>query len=1330
MKIRKKNALIAATAAFAVAFAAGGAALKVNVNADEAESEILTMRRGASVRIADDYAQNGIRFELNMQKSDYEDLKESNPNVVFGMFIAPVDYETLYAPLTEENLTGENAKYGWAEKLEDGTYGKYTGTKTQIINLVTDEMGERDGAMVWYASLVNLLHGENGGTDNRNREFIGIGYMKAGDVYTFAARNDNVRSMTYVAQQAREKDTKLTETQKTALYENYIKGFVNTDVSYTVNYVYDNGLEKTATTTTQTAKLDSEIVITPEESVAQDGFVYSAAEPQLKSTAYANGKTQFTVNYKQSPEYEIDFKNAAVEGNKITGEDFIAESTGTNATTLATSENGLKVSGSTAWQGVNFRFPASRLKPETKYNVRLSLKGNGGKAYLGVNYYNAEGKSYDTRYDNAGNATPLYRTEFSNGGNFWSPSADGTEIIAQFVTPHVRFSELVVYVASTESGAYAYEIPSVEIFERGENSDYGLTITAEKNGKNVPFGWLGAAKGVVGTTYDLSADQGNLAGKVTWTSSDESVATVDNGRVTFKKAGKAEIKAALGDHADYANFTVYDAGGNYSVTSGNAKLVYDAENPADFVLDVTEGKNFKVLQISDPQVADMSQIRSGREVNGGLQLLWADRDFSVYNKLKKTIEETQPDLILLAGDIIYGEFDDNGEMAKELISFFEARKIFYAPVFGNHDNESAQGTSWQVRQYLNSEYCLFARGTVTGNCNYTISVKQGEKWLSNIYMLDTNGCIYNTAKASDNLPQGLYDSTVNDMIAKDEAISAYQSNAATSDMACMHIPVANFYNVLTKYGFDEKHLDVNLADNATAKANGDFGHVKAEKNSLNLVSDKHRAYDIGEIFGRIGVKNALAGHCHFTNTSAVADNGVRYTFGLKAGLIPEATAGETGGTTFTFGENGFTAAPYYDNYANNTLTGVKETTNIIAYGETENGYRVAYGNKDDLAFIRFKTAYTLKAGANYTLSVKLRVNTLNNTALTNLHIDDNYNNEKFLNNWTEIGETNGKKEYTIKRNFQAMADGDFLLRLACSHAAEYYSYNVELFDVTLEEKDYSNNTLTGLNGDTAFTNEQTENGWNIYFNKSADWNTIVFNTKYSVAAQKEYRLTVKLRIDQLSGTNTKGEIIGISNFYIDNQDGGDIPLTTNKWKELTPENGNDGSKYYIQEIIFTASSDKDFVLRLACNFNGNYIVDAEIYDVTIEEFGVFASQNGFATWERTQTGATVKLNFTGWTTPKITTKTKVESGKKYTVTFNVSDFSNTLQDSISGCFVQNYNGTSNEWKALSVGENTFTVSADSDGVLILTFAFNDSAKNGSTITFTISDFTVTEAAEA
>ena len=992
MKIRMRNALIAVLAVFAVTFMVFGATLRFKASADTTGTEILTIRQGASVRITDDYAQNGIRYQLNMKKSDYENLKATSPDVVFGMFIAPADYETRYAPLIEENLVGNSAYYGWAEKLPDGTYGEYTGSKKQIINLVTDEMCEKDGEMVWYASLVNLLRGENDGVDNRDREFIGIGYMKVGDKYTFASRNDNARSMTYVAQQAREKDTKLTESQKTALYDNYIKDFINNDVSYNVNYVYDDGLTKTTETKTQTAKLDSEVVVTPMESVAKDGFVYSTTQTELKSTAYANGRTQFTVTYKQAPEYEINLKDATVENNKIVGDGYTVESTVTGASTLTASKNGLKVSGATIWHGVKFCFSASGLKPETKYSVRIPWKGNGGKVYFGVDYYDTNNNSYDTKYDysNNGASSPLYRTEYANNGSFYTPSQDGAEFTAEFVTPHVRFTSLVIYMATAETTTYEYEIPSIEIFERGESNDYGLTITAKENGKDVPFGWLGAMKGVVGTTYTLSADKGNLDGEVTWSSTNENVATVDNGIVTFKSAGKAEIKATLGGHADYANFTVYGADGEYSVSSGNARLVYEKANPADFVLDVTEGENFKILQISDPQVADMTQIRDGRVINDGLKLIWADRDFSVYTKLKKTIEETQPDLILLAGDIIYGEFDDNGKMAQELISFFEARQIYYAPIFGNHDNESSQGTSWQVRQYLNSEYCLFARGTVTGNCNYNISVKQGGTWISNIYMLDTNGCIYNEAIKSDNLAQGLYDSTVNDMIAKDRAISDYQNNATTSDMACMHIPVANFYNSLKKYGFNENNLDVNLAGNATAEANGDFGHVKASANSMNLVSDKYRTYDIGAIFEQIGVKNVLAGHCHFTNTSATMENGVRYTFGLKAGLIPEATAGETGGTTFTYGANGFTAEHYYDNYEGNTLTGVNATTNIVAYGETEKGYRVAYGNSENWKFIQFKTAYALKTGANYSLSMKLRVNSLQNIQVTRLFVDDNF----------------------------------------------------------------------------------------------------------------------------------------------------------------------------------------------------------------------------------------------------------------------------------------------------------------------------------------------------
>lgn len=1328
MKSKRKNIFATIIAAVAVACAACGTALGVvGATAEETQGDIVTMNRGAFVRVTDDYAKNGIRFELNMQKRDYDDAKALDPDAVFGMFIAPADYEDTYGALTPENLTGDGAIYGWAEKQADGTYGKYTGDKTQIINLVTDAMDEKDGKMVWYASIVNILNGANGGTDNRSREFIGIGYMKTSDGYTFAERNDNVRSMTYLAQQAIEKNADISEEVRTSLYDNYVKDFSDTDVNYTVNYVYDDGVNKTAVSETKNAKLGSEVDVTPLESVVKDGFTYFTQEKELKSVAYANDKTQFTVNYKQKAAYEADLKGVEVKSGKVTLDGFVAESSyGKNETTLSTTENGLKVSGSAVWRGVDFRFSAENIKPETKYSARVTLQGSGAKTYLGVDYLNEKGTSYDAK--NA--STSLYRTEFTDGGKFWYPDGE-QEIVVEFVTPHVKFFELSLSVACAESKAYEYVISSVELFERGEESEYGLTVTAEENGKNVPFGWLGSVSGVVGENYTLKAEQGNISGDVIWSSSNESVATVNDGTVTFKKSGKAEIVATLGAHKAYANFTVYNSDGSYSATSGNVSLVRDEVNPADFVLSVAADKQFKILQISDPQVADMNQVRNGRILNDGLKILWSDRDFSVYNKLKKTIEETKPDLILLAGDVIYGEFDDNGSIARELIKFFEDRRIFFAPVFGNHDNESAKGTAWQARQYLNSEYCLFARGTVTGNCNYSISVRQGEKWLSNIYMLDTNGCIYNNAYAQDNLQQGLYESTVNDMIAKDKAISAYQGNADTSDFACMHIPVANFYTALNKYGFGADKLDINLNNLAAAQANGDFGRVNAAENALDLVSDKDRSYDIGSVFAQIGVKNVLAGHCHFTNSSVVADNGVRYTFGLKAGLIPEATAGETGGTTFTYGADGFTAAHYYDNYADNTIKGVVEIkdvepTNIIAYGETEDGYRVAYGGTANWAYIRFKTPFGVQEGKTYKLTVNLRVNSLDNTALSSLNIDDSLHVNAFLNNWQEVGVINGKKEYRVTRTFVAeSAAEEFTIRLCCSHAVEQYSYDVEVFNVTLDEKDFSNNALTSLKGDTACTNERTETGWNIAWSGTGDWTEIGFNTKYSIVKNNDYKVTAKLRVNKL-------ETAAVNNFYLDSglvNGGGNAcgMALTNAWIS----SGESG--VYTLATTFTANDTLDLVLRLACNYNGTYSFDVELFDITLENavlppFTKVVDKTLVGTI--TESGAQYRMaNKGGWATCIATTKYTLTKGQKYTVSFVVSDISD--ESKVGNIHFNSALGEVN-WSCITTGTKnesggyvcTIPITAKDDGILDWGFAVNAEADG---LTFVVSDFTVVEA---
>lgn len=84
----------------------------------------------------------------------------------------------------------------------------------------------------------------------------------------------------------------------------------------------------------------------------------------------------------------------------------------------------------------------------------------------------------------------------------------------------------------------------------------------------------------------------------------------------------------------------------------------------------------------------------------------------------------KPDLIIITGDVIYGETDDSGEVWKQLISVMDSFQIPWGFCFGNHDNESAKGVQWQVDTAMAAEYCCFAQGNVTGNSNYNILIEQ------------------------------------------------------------------------------------------------------------------------------------------------------------------------------------------------------------------------------------------------------------------------------------------------------------------------------------------------------------------------------------------------------------------------------------------------------------------------------------------------------------------------------------------------------------------------------------------------------------------------------
>ena len=191
---------------------------------------------GASVRL--DENGNGIRYHVAMPADEHTALEENTAysSVVYGILVAPADYEKTYGALNKANVFGLDsngnavtAKYDWAVKDENGDW-QYdeNSSKTRIMNFRTGTLTEYtaqngDSMAGYYGSIVNLNE------DNIVRDFVGVGYIQYTEEatgktnYVFAERNDNVRSMAEVARLAIASD-EVSTTDKALLKQTYLSG--------------------------------------------------------------------------------------------------------------------------------------------------------------------------------------------------------------------------------------------------------------------------------------------------------------------------------------------------------------------------------------------------------------------------------------------------------------------------------------------------------------------------------------------------------------------------------------------------------------------------------------------------------------------------------------------------------------------------------------------------------------------------------------------------------------------------------------------------------------------------------------------------------------------------------------------------------------------------------------------------------------------------------------------------------------------------------------------------------------------------------------------------
>ncbi len=309
-------------------------------------------------------------------------------------------------------------------------------------------------------------------------------------------------------------------------------------------------------------------------------------------------------------------------------------------------------------------------------------------------------------------------------------------------------------------------------------------------------------------------------------------------------------------------------------------ILFSLMNVPDFLVEIPTGRDPIILQLSDTQIIDAGQARDGR--TGIDKNFWAtgNMDVRCFNYLREIVTATNPDFIIITGDVVYGEFDDNGTALQKFIAVMESFQIPWSPVFGNHDNESKMGVDWQCKQFENAEYCLFEQKQLSGNGNYSVGIAQGGELKRVFYMMDTHAC----GHASDeSLANG---HTYKDFAGfKNDQIEWYTKQITilkelspnTKISFAYHIQQNVFGEALAKYGFDQSKdaQNINL-HTMQDKAESDFGYVGAK---LKGPWDVNKSVYNG--MKALGVDSIFVGHVH-ENSASVMYDGIRFQFGQKS----------------------------------------------------------------------------------------------------------------------------------------------------------------------------------------------------------------------------------------------------------------------------------------------------------------------------------------------------------------------------------------------------------------------------------------------------------------
>ena len=291
------------------------------------------------------------------------------------------------------------------------------------------------------------------------------------------------------------------------------------------------------------------------------------------------------------------------------------------------------------------------------------------------------------------------------------------------------------------------------------------------------------------------------------------------------------------------------------------------------VLIKEKNKDFKIINLTDIHFSDYGYRMF---LNPEHELL-----------MRRIIEAEKPDLIMLTGDMVCGDESDYYSI-RRITDMLESYGIPWAPVFGNHDDESNCDLNYLADVMMSSPHCLMKKGDPEmGVGNYIVNIAEKNEdgslnVVSSLLFMDSHHSQPNEKQqkwvkwACDGI-NGLTDKTAEISV-------------------IMHIPLPEY-----QYAYD---LYYDSAAKKWKEGSEGYGELH-EKICCERDADgepvQRGFFDVLKNAGM--VKHVICGHEHMNDFSVKYD-GIRLTYCMKLGRSSGYQPGFNGASVFTVDSEG------------------------------------------------------------------------------------------------------------------------------------------------------------------------------------------------------------------------------------------------------------------------------------------------------------------------------------------------------------------------------------------------------------------------------------------